>query len=383
MRLGLDDFALLRGIDPGDVISYLRSRAWAEQDSGDRASIWTKPASDSESFEVLVPRSRDLRDFPYFVAELITTISQSEQRPESQIVTDLLNVRADVIRAGHPSSDDNTLPIIDGAGLIQGARNMMLAAACAAIRPRSVYWASKPVLAVHYVNNVRLGQTEPGSYVITIISKVPTALSQMEAGVLLPDIDDPFERKVTRQLHQAVTATKESSGLALRTGSFDAFRAGIESGISANLCESLVEMSERDRVVQLNFVWAANRPAPVAEAGAVVFRPDEMAILAEVARQFRESAPIPDYEVIGVIVKLERPSDSSIGVVTVMADVDGRPHPVRIRLSTELYDVAGRAHFARRPIRAVGMLAREGRTFWLEDAQVVAEWSDPANPDLF
>ena len=53
---------------------------------------------------------------------------------------------------------------------MERARDLVLAAACAAITKRAYFATRKPTKATDYLSRVRMGQTERGSYVLTIRS---------------------------------------------------------------------------------------------------------------------------------------------------------------------------------------------------------------------
>jgi hypothetical protein len=57
------------------------------------------------------------------------------------------------------------------------ARDLALAAPCAAITKRAHFVTRKPMKAIEYLNKVRMAHTEQGSYVLTILSPVAPALT--------------------------------------------------------------------------------------------------------------------------------------------------------------------------------------------------------------
>ena len=69
------------------------------------------------------------------------------------------------------------IPLEDGALLARSARGMMLAAACSTYERRRAFHTRKPQVAVDYMKGLSLGQTEIGSFVLTVISPVPPRLS--------------------------------------------------------------------------------------------------------------------------------------------------------------------------------------------------------------
>lgn len=149
------------------------------------------------------------------------------------------------ISVNHLDSTNGSIPIDRGVDLFQRAREMMLAAACAAVEPRSQYQTRKPNKAVEYLSKVHIGQTERGSYVVNILSRVAPTL---EWGTLFPtepyEETDPFERLVTKTLAGALEATQTAAEYSAARGTVEYFTQAVMSGVSANLCEAIVGMSE-------------------------------------------------------------------------------------------------------------------------------------------
>ena len=112
---------------------------------------------------------------------------------------DLATSDRDVIRVGAPEAeDDGSVHIEAGVELVVHARDLVLSAACSAWDPRPTYRAGKVRRADEYMNRVRMGQTEQGSFVVTLLAPVPPAIEQTQ---LWPsESEEPYERLVTRRL---------------------------------------------------------------------------------------------------------------------------------------------------------------------------------------
>ena len=90
------------------------------------------------------------------------------------IYRDLAHADRDVVRARSPHADDDgSIAVNDGVDLIAQARNMLAAAACSARSPQPSYHIWKIQMVNEYMERVRLGQTETGSFVVTLLAPVP------------------------------------------------------------------------------------------------------------------------------------------------------------------------------------------------------------------
>lgn len=239
------EFALsdiVRHFKPLDVASYLRLHGWKQADvDPDRYATWIKPDRVRGDFEVLLPLATSFRDLAQRVRELLDTLRAEEQRPAEEIIEDLTSPHADVVRARlAPGGNlDGTLPLDSGAGVFQQMRDLMLAAACAAWSPRSVFAKRKPDRAMQFVREARIGQTRRGNYVITVLSPVPPTLTNSNAR-LFDDEPEPFARKAVRTLATALNATVRGIEQAAATGKLDALSNAVEAGVSANLCDAIL-----------------------------------------------------------------------------------------------------------------------------------------------
>jgi len=131
---------------------------------------------------------------------VLRTLRQVERRPEPEILQDLMTTSSDLIRVRAPSreAESGSLPLEQAVAFVERARNLVLAAACAAITKRAYFATRKPTKATEYLSKVRMGQTERASYVLTILSPVAPGVGPQ--GALSGDLNpsEPYERQVTR-----------------------------------------------------------------------------------------------------------------------------------------------------------------------------------------
>jgi hypothetical protein len=289
------------------------------------------------------------------------------------ILHDLSVTAADLIRVRLPDVEpgEGSVPIEEGARVFPKAKDMMLAAACAAVSPRAYYPSKKPSEATDYLRRVRFGQTERGSFVVTIISRVPPSLSAGNGHLV--EVEEPYERRVTRTLARALAAVRAAAEDAASSGNVHGFVQAVPTGVSANLCDALAGIantSDGDRATEIDVTWSRARPLVHGDATPqrILLPSDAMPVIREAARYFKETSPREDFEVRGPVVKLEREGDA-VGRVTVLAFVDDRPHKVTMELEDADYQKAISAHKAQEPVLCFGVLIREGKHFRLKDPQ--------------
>ncbi|MBF0463655.1 MAG: hypothetical protein HQK88_01270 [Nitrospirae bacterium] len=370
MKTSFYDKQTLLALKPLEIIAYLRSKGW--QQSKINTGKWTTWVKDGD-FEAILPLNREFGDFALRMADILKTLEAVEERSQLEIVNDLLTSSADIIRLHikDAESDDGTISIEAGAQIIKSSCDLIIAGACAAIEKREVFQTKKPTKAADYLKKVRMGQTERGSYVITVISRVPPVLSLQESERLF-EIDEPFERQVTTTLVKAVAAANNAASNAVSTGSFEGFKSAVKEGVSANLCDAIYGIAsegQTSRDLEVNFSWSVSRPVNDATIKSkITFLSDSMPVFKEAARLFRAiTTTRDDFELRGQVVKLERAEGAPKGKVTIVGNVDEQPRNVIIDLEDNDYHKAVQAHDNQEIISCTGLLTREGRSYELHE----------------
>lgn len=371
MKVTIRDEQVLRAIRPEELIAYLRSSGFREHGMlGGTAGLWRR-RHDDDDVEILAPLDPTLGDFASRMLDALKTLEVVERRSQIDILRDIATSMADVVRIPATRADlrDGSLSIQEGLLFYQSARDLLLAAACAALEPRSHYPSRRPGPAVQYLERARFGQTERSSYVLTVLSPVPPRLSMIEGAEGAEELEEPYERKVTTTLMTAVQVAGAAAARANATGALDHFRQAAQAGVSANLCEALVGLSQLcdpARDLEISVTWAAARPGPREVPNRVRVPAGAVPVFSEAARIFRAQEPVPEFELRGVVLRLDRPEAATEGTVTILGLVEGHPRKVELRLTELEYGLAVRAHADRLPVACVGDLRHRGHTFTLE-----------------
>ena len=380
MKAIIADEDALHALGPAEVAAYLRSKNWQSVDFiGAKGAVWSHvlPAhTGGGEAELLLPLDRGLSDYVRRMSEVLHILEVTENRSQLDILRDLGDADADVIRVRFHSAafDDGSVPLEQAASLVAAARDMMLAAACAATQPRLAYPARKPAIASEYMERVRLGQTERGSYVLAVRSLVPQQFSTQPT--LFPDIasaagDTPFARKVTLRLAQAIGATIEATAQVMASGDIGVFKSAVEQGVSANLCDALAGFGAvpATQSVSLNIGWASVRSVPASTRSSFVLPADTLSVLHDIARDLRENPSYAAFELRGPVVELKREEGYLEGQIVVAGIVDDHVRRVTVQLMDTDYNLAIQAHQNERPIFLEGELSREGRSYQLNNAR--------------
>jgi len=222
--------------------------------------------------------------------------------------------------------------------------------------------------ASDYMQRVRLGQTEHGSFVVTLLAPVPPLLQIPLDPAWTPLDDEPFDRRVTRRLMDALDACRAALELANTGEGMSGLERAVKVGVSANLCEAVAQLVEYADGIEVALTWARTRPGPEAYRR-VGFSRADAEVLKEAARIFRSQRSRRDLELFGTVYQLKRDQDEAAGLVTLKALVDNRIQSVRAMLDQASYSLAVRAHDRKLPVIVRGNLECVGQRWQLSSAE--------------
>ena len=319
--------------------------------------------------EVILPRTHRIGDYAYVVSRLIDIFASAAEVDELSLYRDLVSADRDVVRVRAMESANCDLPINAGVELIHGARDMILAAACSLRESRPVYRKEENEYksASDFTRRMRLGQTEQGSFVVTLLtpSLRPARTSSGE---------DPLERRVTSRLIDALTATRKATERTV-SGHAESFSDAVGQGASANLCDALVKMTRPVHALEVSLAWSLtlpmNRDTVNRKPAVVHFTNDDVPILRKAAQSFRDNEIQPDMRLTGVVQRLKRDANEVGGTITLQTSIKGKRRLVTAVLNRSDYQRAIQAHSDKSQVIAEGALESSGRGWKLWSPRII------------
>lgn len=377
MTASINDRNALLAVSPMALSAYARAAGWTKADAyGDHSDVYAGPSLP----EIIIPRTRRLGDYAPVVAQLISIFAQTAEISETALYNDLVIADRDAVRARvSDGAADGSVDLNSGVSLVAGIRDTLLATACSLRNPRPLYRTGANQEANDLLRQMRLGQTEHGSFVVTLLTPaIPPP--PLEPRLPDPATDPaPLARQVTRRLDKALDAARRAAEMA-SGGDASIFPKAVQSGVSANLCEALVNLIEPTGMLDISITWARTLPMPTARQ-TFNFTSYDAPILRAAAQSFHSREPQPDVELFGSVQTLRRDESESDGAVTIRASVDGVVRSVRAVLTQSDYARAIRAHEQRWPVVVTGDLERTGQRWHLHGPRLVTVISDADDPD--
>ncbi len=369
MQVSIQDRDALLAISPAALSAYARISGWSRCGSyREHSDIYVGDTLP----EIVVPLTTRLGDYASAVAALIETFAQVADQDPLTVYRALTTADRDAIRVRAAESDDGSLGLNDGVALIEGASAMVLAVACSLQDPRPVYRARANREAADLLQQMRLGQTDQGSFVVTLLTPaMPPPLPMLfeDEDEASDDHNAPIFRRMTKRLVEALTTVRRA---AERAGSDDgsAFVEAVASGVSANLCEALVRIIEPFPMLDISVSWARTRPVKRTPSPVSWFGPTDAALLDQAAHSLRERAPKPDMRLHGFIRILERKEEETDGTIRFRTEIDGQWQSVAAVLEQADYERAVQAHKDQAPVILNGDLERAGQRWKLLNPQL-------------
>lgn len=379
MRVEISDEHALREISPQALAAFARSQGWERTEQfGKHSDVYVVELGP----EVIIPRTSRLGDYAGVVATLIQRFAEYLGQDELSVYRSLVGANHDVIRVrAFGGQDDGTIALESGVELVARSREMLLAAACAVKQPQRLYRAGANKDASVYMSRVRLGQTEHGSFVVTLLSPVAPDLQTSLANNQWRHFEDePVERQVTRRLFDALAAAREAAETAFNE-SVEVFEQAVQRGVSANLCESLAGMLDQSNDLLVSLLWAKTRPEPEL-ASTIEFSGVDADTFREAGRLLRSKEPREDQTLFGPVVRLRRDESEDDGFVTMTAMIDEAPRAVGVRLDQTGYRAAIEAHKSKHLLVVRGDLEKAGNRWTLQNARVQQVDRSVAEPQL-
>mgnify|MGYP003576479269 FL=1 len=334
-------------IEPDQLAIYLHHRQWVlASDLRNVAGIWRK---DGFEGEVVAPLRKDLKDYQRRVVDAISVLAEEEGRLSSMVARDVAELRSNTVsvRVIHQDTKKGTIPLDDGLDLIKAAKDLFTSSALSMQSRRRHFSGHVAKSVSEFAETLLLGQTEVGSYVVTVIA--PAKFSQQSS------IDVPYASAVAENLCVGLSALRvaeASYALSTNIGFFD---GAVEKGVSANLCDALVAMSgsNQDREFEIRISQAAAY-APQRRDEVFAFSPNSVRRISEAWEYLKDNFVIRDQGITGYVKRLDRVHGAEFGTVTVSAEIGGTERQVSIELPAAQYDQSILAHLTEKVVECRG-----------------------------
>lgn len=346
---------LVRDVTPDLLEAYLTTNEWTyDGDLHNLASIWHRSDTEHHDVEILLPRTADLKDYIDRMADAVLEIAAFEEVEPAAVVKAVIGHFTDQVRIRviHADVAGGTIPLKDGVLLNQHARDLMAAAAMSTGSRRRHFTSKPSSVAKAFLESLRLGQTEEGSYVVNIIAP----LDKDQGNQLgLPTV--PLGNVVTDSLSLGLLVLNDALEWYGRTLDRTMFDNAVLSGASANMCDALIGLSglEKNREVEIT-VAPAGSQRTTRTTRTFLFDGKKVEYLGIASAYYKDNYVAENQTVVGTIQRLDRPVDQERGTITIEAKIRDADKHIAIELAPDDYEKAITAHQRKEDVQCTGDL---------------------------
>lgn len=365
--------------DPRRLIELLTAADW--QQVGGREGLYARfmpPGRETlgdRRRSLLVPLDQSAPDFPELMREAVLALGRMPQESAATaLVNRLIATPTDAFSfSKETAAPKGWIQWDAGESLIASARGLLIAGAKTAREVRSYYGNRHGQFAHRFLDEVMMGQTEVGSYVvrayIPVDGSVPISMSkQAQEGVHFEGQDVINTREVSRTLVRTLESATDALQHYRTNNSLTGF-TDPSAGLSYESVSALKVIAEEAEYADITVSWDSTGEIHERQE-AFSFTAAAVPVLERAATALVKPEPRRDAVATGVVHLLTRAEAGGPGVVG-MTTASGVPaKKLRVHLPAEDYARALEAHGAGNMIRVTGTLEREGNNTHLYSATV-------------
>jgi hypothetical protein len=370
-------------IDPERLSRVLQESGWRV--AGRRSGVYIRLSPPAEeSYSVVVPLDRKAPEYSSVMRSALIDISRLATRDlwGSDVAARLVVDPADSFRfRAETAAPAGLIAWTHGEQLIQSSRRILSAGAKTYIDHLKYYGNRFGQFANRYLDSVLMGQTAPGSYVVTAYTPasgfIPVSGTTHETPALLDSLRSQTDMASTRGIGLSVITAAEATREAIEhyrsRASLAAFDELVERGVSYEMTVALSALVEGSDGADVTVEWdPVLEPPAVAHTTHVELRPSDLEVLSRASHHLAENITDADeITVMGRVHLLTQRESGGPGVIGIENLSSKKPKKLRVHLNDEQYHRALRAHDEDRAVVVEGHLEREGNINWLYDGSLV------------
>lgn len=367
-------------VDPGKLSALLEEAGW--QRVGGRRGIYSRYSPPELTGNwlnstLMLPLDEEAPEFLDAMKSALLQLSQDREFWIRSLYPRLIVDASDEFRFRKESSaPSGFIAWKAGERLVESARRTLIAGAKSYMGPGRHFVNKHGRFAHRYLDQVLMGQSAPGSYIITAYAPpnagVPISASADTPAFALPELGLASVRDISQAVIRAVQATAEALEHYRSTGSLSGFEAGVTQGISYEMTNAILGIAENSDGADISVEWDPIEPPPAELDSHFEFRGSDVDPLNKAATRLAADTESQVSTLTGRVHLLAKKQAGSPGVFGIESLTPGRAKKVRVRLSDEEeYHEAVRAHEEDLALQVSGRLEREGNLSWLYDATVV------------
>lgn len=273
------------GVNPLAFKRYLKETGWtAFQTKREDIAIY-QYMRDTVFEQVTIPLDRRLCDYAHAMYTAVKGVASIENRSSEQMLLILLNPYADIIkiRIADPDVEAGNILVDRAVNLYDNARKLVVASALDILHPKPFHAGRIDDIVQKFVDQCRFGQTEIGSYVISLVCPFGDCEGSewRQLSIFSPkeECSNSLTRKVTSHLMRGVYAIKTAVDE----------ETDLTEGISANFCDALANIGSQNgrSILEFGAQWSPSVSSNIPQYCKVSLTGDYVAPILELSKKLR------------------------------------------------------------------------------------------------
>lgn len=375
-------------LNPLAVTKYLSETNW-ELYPIKRNDIKIFQYKKEDLFEqVTIPLDKKLRDYKNAMYDSVCKIAYVEKKSVEQLMLYLLNPNTDIlkIRLDKKEVESGNIMFDDAIQLFDNAKKLIAATALDVINPKKIHYGRINEPVRNFLSQCRFGQTEIGSYVVSVICPFvdfPKTEGYKKLNAFFDE--EQYAYSLTREVINRLMTNVATIKQKIDDGNLESL-ANYDSPISSNFYEALsgLSMDTEDTTVEFMAEWSPTVKSNQCKYNRILITNDYYepirTIISKITEYTNERietvdkikrlevAPISDSreygtiertEIVGKIIELKAApviDSREYGTIVIYVGDNARVKSVTVKLDREDYDKAVAAHQHGKAVKVVGDL---------------------------
>lgn len=375
-------------LNPLAVTKYLSETNW-ELYPIKRNDIKIFQYKKEDLFEqVTIPLDKKLRDYKNTMYDSVCKIAYVEKKSVEQLMLYLLNPNTDIlkIRLDKKEVESGNIMFDDAIQLFVNAKKLIAATALDIINPKKIHYGRIDEPVQKFLSQCRFGQTEIGSYVVSVICPFvdfPKTEGYKKLNAFFDE--EQYAYSLTREVINRLMTNVATIKQKIDDGNLESL-ANYNSPISSNFYEALsgLSMDTEDTTVEFMAEWSPTVQSNRCQYNRISVTNDYYEPIRTIISKMKEYtnkrietvdkikrlevAPIIDSgeygtsertEIVGKIIELKAApiiDSREYGTIVIYVGDNARVKSVTVKLDREDYDKAVAAHQHGKAVKVVGDL---------------------------
>ena len=162
---------LTEKISPLAFAKYLKDMGWEQFQSKRQDIKIFQYEKNDVFFQVVIPTEKKLSDYKEAMYKAVVTVAEAEKKSVEQVMLYLLNPNTDILKIRLEKKDVEVGNILfdDAIRIYENAKRLLAAKVLDILHPKKYHQGRMDDCVLKFLSSCRFGQTEIGSYVISVV----------------------------------------------------------------------------------------------------------------------------------------------------------------------------------------------------------------------